>query len=162
MMRRLVLVLLLTVLPFTAMAIGVDERKLDDPQMEAIARDIMHDLRCLVCQNQSIEDSNAELAQDLRGVVRERVAAGDSPGEVRAYMVARYGDWVLLKPPFKASTLALWLGPVAFLGLAAMVGLRMVRRRRNDAPTPLSADEEARLNAILDRPDKPGGRTDRK
>src|SRR5690606_34587623 len=106
--RELILALLLFAAP--ALAIGVDE-PLPDPAQEQRAREISKSLRCLVCQNQSIEDSNATLAKDLRRIVRERVQAGDSDDQVREYLVARYGDWVLLKPPFNVRTAALWIGP---------------------------------------------------
>lgn len=159
MMRRFLVMIALLLMPISVAAIGVDEKQLDDPQLEAQAREIMKDLRCLVCQNQSIEDSNADLARDLRAVVRDRVAAGDSPAAVKTYMVDRYGDWVLLQPPFKTSTLVLWLGPALFLIVAGFIGWRMVSRRGDgqDDPEnefltgPLSAAEEARLEAILGR-----------
>jgi cytochrome c-type biogenesis protein CcmH len=127
----------------------VDEARLDNPAREAQARDIMRSLRCLVCQNQSIEDSNADLAADLRRIVRERVAAGDDAEAVRAYMVARYGDWVLLKPPFKPATLLLWAGPFLLLLAGALALLWRLRQHRAAAAAPLSPDEQARLDAAL-------------
>ena len=130
-------------------AVAVDEKPLDDPIKEAQARALMKEIRCLVCQNQSIEDSNAELAQDLRAIVRERIALGDSPENVKSYLVDRYGDWVLLKPPVKASTYFLWVSPflVIFIILFLIVG----RKRQLAAPAPLSEDEEAQLRAMLER-----------
>jgi cytochrome c-type biogenesis protein CcmH len=127
---------------------------LADPALEARAREVSKELRCLVCQNQSIDDSDAELARDLRLLVRERVAAGDSNDQVVDYVVSRYGDFVLLKPPFKASTYLLWLGPAVILvtGLAAVV---LYHRRKvkagaaGDGPG-LSDDEQARLARLLD------------
>ena len=89
-------------LPLQAMAIAFDVEQLPDPAQEARARTLMRELRCLVCQNQSIEDSNASLAQDLRKIVRQRVEAGDSDAEVRQFLVDRYGEWVLMRPGFKA------------------------------------------------------------
>jgi cytochrome c-type biogenesis protein CcmH len=143
---------LAVLIPMQALAIGVDEKQLDDPAMEARAREIMKDLRCLVCQNQSIEDSNADLARDLRVIVRERVAAGDSREEVKTYMVARYGEWVLLKPPFSVRTWALWLGPLVLLLVGGLIAWRYVRRpMQTGGAAPLSPEEEARINEILAR-----------
>jgi cytochrome c-type biogenesis protein CcmH len=134
-----------------AVAVQPDER-LADPALEARARSLSAELRCLVCQNQSIDDSDADLARDLRMIVRERLEAGDSDREVIDYLVARYGEFVLLRPRFETHTLVLWLaGPALLLigGLAAVIGWR---RRRGAAEAPsLSPDEEARLAALLDR-----------
>ncbi len=125
---------------------------LKDPVLESRARVISKVLRCLVCQNQSIDDSNATLARDLRVLVRERLTAGDSDDQVVGFIVDRYGDFVLLDPPFKASTWLLWLGPG--LLFAAGIGSTVVwfRRRRGVVETrrPLDADEERRLAALLD------------
>lgn len=159
---RLLVILIALYLPVTAMAVAVDDSPLPDPAQEQQARDIMAGIRCLVCQNQSIEDSNAPLAKDLRQIVREQVASGKTPDEVKAYLVDRYGDWVLLKPPFNPRTLLLWLfPPVLLLGALAFI---LVRARTKPgltaAPAPLSKDEEDRLTAILsgnsDNPDQPG------
>jgi cytochrome c-type biogenesis protein CcmH len=129
-----------------AAAVQPDER-LADPALEQRARDISAELRCLVCQNQSIDDSNAPLARDLRLLVRQRLTAGDTDAEVRDYLVDRYGDFVLLKPPFEASTLILWLTPLLVL-LAG--GLAVLARGRRVPPTEaLSEDEETRLARIL-------------
>ncbi len=148
---RLLLVALLLAGPAVA-AENIDT-PLADPAAEARARDISRTLRCLVCQNQSIEDSNAPLAQDLRQIVRERVQAGDDDEAVRHFLVARYGDWVLLKPPFKGATLLLWIGPVLILlaGGATVALLYRRQRRQADAPPPLSAEEAARLAALTGR-----------
>ena len=102
-------VLMLSLIAFPALAVEPSEM-LPDPALEARAREIGRTLRCVVCQNQAIDDSAAEVAHDMRRAVRERLAAGDSDRQVRDFMVARYGDYVLLKPPFKAGTLLLWLG----------------------------------------------------
>lgn len=132
-------------------AMAVDAVTLQDPALEARARTIMQGLRCLVCQNQSIEISDAELAGDLRRIVRERVAAGDTDDQVRAHLVARYGDWVLMRPPFKLSTLALWAGPPALLALGGL-GLWVGQRRRvRTAPPPLTEAEKAQLQEINTR-----------
>ena len=119
---------------------------LKDPALEARARSISRELRCLVCQNQSIDDSNADLAHDLRMIVRERLAAGDSDAQVKAYLVARYGDFVLLDPPFETKTLMLWLGPAILLLLGAGGVYALLRRRPAAAPeAPLSEAERQRL-----------------
>lgn len=124
---------------------------LADPVLEARAREIGRELRCLVCQNQSIDDSAAPLAHDLRVLVRERLTAGDSDDEVIAFVVSRYGDYVLLKPPFKADTLLLWGAPLLALGAGALLVLVMVRRRSGDplAAVDLSAAEQRKLDDLL-------------
>jgi len=142
--------------PTGAIAIGANEA-LKDPAQEARARALFKQLRCLVCQNQSIDDSDAGLARDLRIIVRERVHAGQSDGEIISFLTARYGDFVLLKPPVKASTLALWLTPFVLL-LVGAGGIVMVLRRRPRAPdAALSAEEKAKLATLLDpdRTDRP-------
>lgn len=125
---------------------------LADPALEHRAREISKGLRCLVCQNQSIDDSDAELARDLRVLVRERLSAGDSDRAVVDYVVSRYGDFVLLEPPVKPGTYALWFGAPAFV-LAGGVAIWLFYRRRRSqtagAAAPLSAAEEARVAALL-------------
>ena len=139
---------LAAVLPHAA-AVEPDEI-LQDPALEARARAISKELRCLVCQNQSIDDSNAGLARDLRILVRERLQAGDDDDAVIAFVTARYGDYVLLRPPFRETTWALWLGPAALLLLAALgVFVYFRRRARAAPPTSLTAEERARLDALL-------------
>jgi cytochrome c-type biogenesis protein CcmH len=128
---------------------------LADPGLEARAREVSKELRCLVCQNQSIDDSDAELARDLRLLVRERVAAGDSNEEVVDYVVSRYGDFVLLKPPFKTSTYLLWLGPAGILAIGLGALAVFYRRRAKDgvpsgASAALSDGERQRLVRLLD------------
>src|SRR6516164_8970 len=151
MIRQLLIAaaLLLAVGGPPAHAVEPTER-LADPALEARARNLSKELRCLVCQNQSIDDSNADLAHDLRMIVRERLAAGDSDAEVKAYLVARYGDFVLLDPPFEARTLILWLGPALVLLLGAGGICTALRRRQPAAPaeTPLSEAERQRLAEI--------------
>jgi len=131
-----------------AYAIAVDAVTLQDPALEARARTIMQGLRCLVCQNQSIEISDAELAGDLRRIVRERVAAGDTDSQVRAHLVARYGDWVLMRPPFRLSTLVLWAGPPVLLVLGGIALWAGQRRREAPVLQPLTEAEQAKLREI--------------
>ncbi len=123
---------------------------LADPALEARARDLSTDLRCLVCQNQSIDDSHAPLARDLRLLVRERLKAGDTDEQVRDFLVQRYGDFILLKPPLRFGTLLLWGAPLLVL-LAGGFGLALASRRRRPASpaVDLSADERARLDKLL-------------
>jgi cytochrome c-type biogenesis protein CcmH len=131
-------------------AINPDEI-LDDPVLEARARGLTIQLRCLVCQNQSIDDSDAELARDLRLLVRERLTLGDSDPAVIEFVVARYGDFVLLRPPFKLSTLLLWGTPIAALLIGFAVVL--IRSRRKAPATALTGAEEKALEALLDKMD---------
>ncbi|WP_281684649.1 cytochrome c-type biogenesis protein [Thalassobaculum salexigens] len=139
-----------------ALAVQPDE-VLDDAALEARARTLSAEVRCLVCQNQSIDDSNAELARDLRLLVRERLIAGDSDQEVLDFLVARYGPFVLLEPPKTESTLILWYGPAALLGLGAIVVIvTLARRRKAATPTPLTPEERMRLDALLDEEDDTG------
>ena len=133
-----------------AHAISDPAEMLQDPAQEQRAEQIGRQLRCLVCQNESIEDSGADLARDLRGIVRQRVAAGDSNKQIVAWMVARYGDFVRLRPPFNVTTALLWLSPVLAV-LAGLGAALLGRRTRAAAPAPLSEAERARL-AQLTRP----------
>jgi cytochrome c-type biogenesis protein CcmH len=134
----------------TALAVQPDE-VLPNATLEQRARQISGGLRCLVCQNQSIDDSDAPLAKDLRILVRERLVAGDSDAAVQDFVVARYGDFVLLRPPFNPRTLALWAAP--FLILLAALGFVWRRGRRMAKPAPqasaLSPEERKRLDALL-------------
>ena len=149
MLRRLALVLCLALAPTLAPAVEPDEI-LKDGALEARARDLSTELRCLVCQNQSIDDSNAPLARDLRIIVRERLQAGDSDAQVRDYLVQRYGDFILLKPPFKPGTLLLWLSPAAVLLLGGVALVVLARRRRApETVAALSDAEQKRLDALL-------------
>ncbi len=140
------------VTPMAAQAVQPDE-VMADPAREMRARGLSRELRCMVCQNQSIDDSDAPLARDLRLLVRERIAAGDSDDAVVNFLVARYGEFVLLKPRFEKHTLVLWLLPPLALGGGVLALWLHYRRRRADAEeaqtTPaLSADEEARLRRL--------------
>jgi cytochrome c-type biogenesis protein CcmH len=153
-MRVFALIALLAALvaPGVAFAVTPDEI-LKDPALEARARDLSRELRCMVCQNQSIDDSEAPLAKDLRVLVRERLTKGDSDKQVLDFLVARYGEFVLLKPPFEWHTLVLWGAMPAAL-VAGMIGLIVIVRRRqagNSASVELSPAEARRIEALLDR-----------
>ena len=139
-----------------ALAVTPDEI-LPDPQLESRARALSHELRCMVCQNQSIDDSDAPLAHDLRVLVRERLKAGDSDSQVLDFLVARYGEFVLLRPRFEWYTAPLWLAPIGLLLIGGITVLVAVRSRRGIAakaepPAPLSKSEQARLAELT----KPG------
>ncbi len=143
-------VLVVALLSIPALAVEPAEM-LDDPQLELRAREIGRELRCLVCQNQSIDDSNAGLARDLRVLVRDRLLEGDTNQEVLAYVTDRYGDYVLLRPPFQSNTLVLWLAPAVLLGVGTVaVGVWYRARHRVVAdPATLSAEEQQRLSALV-------------
>ncbi|MDE2184085.1 MAG: cytochrome c-type biogenesis protein CcmH [Alphaproteobacteria bacterium] len=132
-----------------AFAIAPNEM-LSNPRLEARARTISKELRCLVCQNESIDESDAPLAHDLRVIVRKRLLAGDSDAQVKQYIVARYGTFVLMKPPFEAETLLLWLGPALVLAGAGAAAFFFYRSRSAESlvPPPLSDDEKIRLAAL--------------
>jgi cytochrome c-type biogenesis protein CcmH len=133
----------------TAFAVQPDE-VLKDPALEKRAREISAGLRCMVCQNQSIDDSDAPLARDLRLLVRERLQAGDTNEEVEEYLVQRYGEFVLLKPTFGAHTLLLWLAPALVLVLGG-IGAYAALRRRPQIPATLDDEEQKALEALLKR-----------
>ncbi len=142
-MMRVVLVFVMLMLgSFSAHAV-LPEEMLPDKVLEDRARDISQDLRCLVCQNQSIDDSNAPLARDLRVIVRERLMAGDSNAQVFDYVVLRYGNYVLLKPPFQANTFMLWAAPFLMLLIALTTAYFYLRQRPvlDDDDTPEPKDE---------------------
>jgi cytochrome c-type biogenesis protein CcmH len=131
-----------------ARAVTPDEQ-LQDPKLEARARALSQELRCLVCQNQSIDDSAAPLAHDLRVILRERLAAGESDAQAKAYLVRRYGDFVLLRPPFQFDTGALWLGPPAVLLLGGAGAALYMRGRSRIPEAPLSAADEAAAARLM-------------
>ena len=147
----LVLGAVLALVPLGAARAVQPDEILPDPALEKRARTISAELRCMVCQNQSIDDSDATLARDLRLLVRERLKSGDSDAEVMQFLVDRYGQFVLLKPRFEWETAVLWIGPFAVLALGALGVWSAARRRPATAPetTPLSAEEKARLDALL-------------
>ena len=144
---RAVLLLLVLLLPFAAAAVEPDEM-LADPSLEARAREISSELRCMVCQNQSIDDSNADLARDLRLLVRNRLSAGDSNAEVIDYVVSRYGEFVLLRPRLSMRTYLLWGAPILLIVLG-VCGLWVLSRSRGNTEKPLTQEEEERLERLL-------------
>lgn len=157
MIRKRHWVLWLLAVPFlllasaVAMAVQPDE-VLSDPALEARARALSAELRCVVCQNQSIDDSNAPLARDLRLLLRERISAGDSDEEVKQFLVDRYGTFVLLRPPFDSRTIILWLTPLVILvGAGVIIMWKSSRLRKEPAETGrrLSCQEEEKLRALL-------------
>jgi len=151
-MLRLILFFVICALP-PAFAVQPDEI-LADPALEARARDLSRELRCMVCQNQSIDDSDAPLARDLRILVRERLKAGDSNDKVLDFLTARYGEFVLLKPRFSERTAFLWLAPAMILffgGAAIAFALRRKRAAPAASPEPLTADEMRRLEELARR-----------
>ena len=131
----------------TALAVKPDE-VLSDPALEARARALSSGLRCMVCQNQSIDESDADLARDLRILVRDRLKAGDSDGQVIDYVVSRYGEFVLLKPRFEWRNALLWGAPVLLLVVGGAFMVRAARRRKAPETAALSDEEKARLDAI--------------
>lgn len=151
-MRRLALLVVAFALLATPVLAVLPEEQLADPVLEARARELSKQLRCVVCQNQTIDDSDAPLAADLRVILRERLSAGDTDEQAIAYLVDRYGTFVLLKPPLQGGTLVLWLGPllVVLLGGAGVVAYWRARASgpAGDAQ-PLDAEEKRRLAALM-------------
>ena len=150
-MRHLLAAFALVGMLAHAQAATSPDEILADPVLEQRARGLAKQLRCLVCQNQSIDDSDAELARDLRALVREQLQAGKSDQEILAFLTARFGDFVLLKPPVKPATWGLWFGPLALLLVAGAGILVYLRRRgpRDTAAPPLTEAERARLDALM-------------
>ena len=147
-MRKL-LVLMLSLLVINAARAADSAPAADDPQLDKRVMELAENLRCLVCQNQTIADSPAELATDLKKQIREKIKQGISDRDIIDYMVARYGDFVLYRPPLKATTMLLWFGPLLFLaaGLAAL--FYRLTRRRKDAAAKFSDADRARAAALL-------------
>ena len=142
----------LVILAASRLAVAVEPKEmLRDPALEARAREISRELRCVVCQNESIDESDADLAHDLRVLVRERLTAGDSDQQVVQFIVDRYGDFVLLRPPVKPATYLLWASPAILLLIAAAIIAFYLRRHRRAgaAPPPLTPEERARVEALM-------------
>lgn len=133
-----------------AWAAGVDAKKFDNPDQEQIYSTLISELRCLVCQNQTIADSNAALAKDLRQQVFELIQKGQTEEEIKDYMLARYGDFVLYKPPFKLKTSLLWIGPFVFLFIGIMVSFLFIRQRKKKAKVELDVTEKQKIRQLLD------------
>jgi len=148
---RIVFLALFVAVSGPALAVQPDE-VMKDPALEARARALSAELRCMVCQNQSIDDSDAPLARDIRLLIRERIAGGETNDQVRGYLVSRYGDFILLKPPLRLETLLLWLAPPLFL-CAGFAAIFVNRRRAAERPARLTPEEEAELAAaVVDEP----------
>lgn len=149
-MIRVIAITLALLVAMPSFAVEPDEI-LDDPVLEERARDLSAELRCLVCRNESIDESNAELARDLRLLVRERLLAGDTDDEVIAFLVERYGEYVLLRPSTSGSSILLWLAGPLMLLIAVGVGIGYIRGRKlaTDPVEALSAEDQARLKALL-------------
>jgi cytochrome c-type biogenesis protein CcmH len=171
MTRALLLVLLLLGLAGGALdapvavadpTIKTMDQPLGDPALEARARALMREIRCVVCQSQSIDESDADIAANLRNIVREQLAAGKSEEQIRDYLTARYGDFVLMKPPFKAETLVLWIGPFALAAIGLLAGFLTLRRSRSGGasgqpPRDLTGAERERLRHLLSESESGGG-----
>jgi cytochrome c-type biogenesis protein CcmH len=142
---------MLWVAPALVQVALAQEAQLADPKLEQRARDLSREIRCVVCQSQSVADSDADIAKEVRAIIREQIAAGKSDRDIQDYLVARYGDFVLFDPPFKRSTYVLWLGPFAILVFAG-IGVALFFRRRAQEPArarELSADEHSRVERLL-------------
>ncbi|QJR10908.1 hypothetical protein DSM104443_01978 [Usitatibacter rugosus] len=151
-MRALLAILALAFTSAAFAQVGAAGPANPDPGTEQRLKHLAEELRCLVCQNQTIADSNASLAIDLRNQIRGQIAAGKSDGEIRDYMVQRYGDFVLYKPPFQANTLALWIAPLALLVTGVAVFLVVVRRRKAQAAPAAPSPRRAEIEKLLDGP----------
>ncbi len=150
-MRAILLAVLLCLYPVLTFAVQPDE-VLDDPALEARAREISRELRCVVCQSENIDESNADIARDLRLLVRERILAGDSNAETLSFIVDRYGEYVLFRPPFSARNALLWLSGPLLLLIGAGMAFAVIRRGSNPAeaaPAPLSPEEQRRVESLM-------------
>jgi cytochrome c-type biogenesis protein CcmH len=154
MIRTLFLALLFSLAALAPAYTVRPDEVLADPQLESRARAISSELRCMVCQNQSIDDSDAALARDLRLLVRERLSAGDSDSAIRAFLTARYGDFILLRPPLKLETALLWVGPGVIFLLVALLLLRRRYKKEDVAGAELTTEERAELAAVLSSKDE--------
>jgi cytochrome c-type biogenesis protein CcmH len=144
------LALVLALAHLTVWAAGVEPRSFGSQEEQARYRSMISELRCLVCQNQNLADSDADLAKDLRDQVYEMMKAGKSDADIKTYMENRYGDFVLYRPPVKSTTYLLWFGPVLLLSVGITVALFQIRRRRRaPAPAELSTEEHRRIDALL-------------
>lgn len=149
-MRRLLVALLAVVLTAPAFAAVQPDEMLKNPALEARAERLGSQLRCLVCQNELIEESNADLAHDLRVIIRKHIVEGQTDAQIKQFLVQRYGDFILLKPPVMPATYLLWFGPLSLLALGGLLLVLYVRRRRTaEGPDELSPEERQRLATLL-------------
>lgn len=150
-LQKCLLLLCLAALPWAAHAVDKNVQDFPNPEMEARYKVLIEELRCVVCQNQALADSNAELAQDLRDEVRKMLLAGQSNEAIKNFLVERYGDFVLYRPPVKNTTMLLWLGPLLLLILALATMTYFIRRQSRPAaqPTPLNEAEQETLRKAL-------------
>lgn len=151
-MKTLMLVLLLTLSGFAGA--GVEYKAFSNAEQQQAYDDLIAELRCLVCQNQTIADSNADLAKDLRRQVHEMLQQGKTKQDIADFMTQRYGDFVLYNPPFKAKTGVLWIGPFVFLVIGLMAVLIFVRRNKITAVAPISAEKRQKIHSLLEKGDK--------
>ncbi len=156
-MRRQGLIILLLCITGAVAAGTIEAYRFDDAEREARYKQLIEELRCLVCQNQNLADSNAELAQDMRRLTYNLVREGKSKQYVADFMVQRYGDFVLYRPPFRRSTALLWLGPFVILGVGVVLLLIFIRRRSREPAVALSQAEHERASGLLDDRHKEGG-----
>ncbi|MCP4698198.1 MAG: cytochrome c-type biogenesis protein CcmH [Gammaproteobacteria bacterium] len=147
-MNKLIFILMVIALSFHVHAMDQNPEEFSDPDQEQRYKNLLEELRCVVCQNQSLADSNADLAQDLRDEVRAMVNKGESDTQITDFLVTRYGEFVLYRPPLKSSTYLLWIGPPVLLVIALAVMLFMIRRHKQ-APRGLDQDERDKLKQIL-------------
>ena len=147
------LIILFVLLSGTIHAGTLEKFKFDDPQQTQDFRDLSSELRCLVCQNESLAGSGAELAQDLRQEVYEMMVDGKSKQEIKDFMVARYGDFILFDPPLKKSTVLLWFGPIILLIIASFMLVRALRKQSESKPADLSAEELKKVRELLNTKD---------
>lgn len=144
-------VVVLTALPLSSAFAVLPDEILSDASLEARARNLSQEIRCLVCQNETIDDSNASLARDLRILIRDRLKRGDTDDQVRQFIVSRYGEFVLLKPPFSKNTVLLWSSPFGVLILALIILFACWHNRSSTQPQPLNEKEQRDLEKILKR-----------
>jgi cytochrome c-type biogenesis protein CcmH len=155
-MRRLAFVLLLLCVSGVAFATTIEAYRFEDPEKEARYKNLIDELRCLVCQNQNLADSNAELAQDMRRLTYEMVQQGNSEEEVVTFMVQRYGDFVMYRPPFRRSTALLWIGPFIILAVGLLALIVFIRRRNSEPAPELSRDDHERARHLLEDDEEDG------
>jgi cytochrome c-type biogenesis protein CcmH len=155
-MRRLALIVLSLCLSGVVFATTIEAYHFDDPAKEARYKNLIEELRCLVCQNQNLADSNAELAQDMRRLTYEMVQQGNSEEDIVTFMVQRYGDFVMYRPPFRRSTALLWVGPFIILGVGLLILVIFIRRRNSEPAPKLSRDEHERARHLLEDDEENG------